>query len=148
MEHAQLIQSVFVSYLIGINPSSWSEDMIGDAGLRIFAGEDGGLKDGPRIVCAVQGNLTEEPQFSGNRWAEVQVALRTPVVDDGGASLTNHRANAIALQAALMDAGLIAGLQSAALYVYAAIDRNPFQNEDADYWESGMSLRVYSLQTV
>jgi len=147
MEHAQLIQSAFFSYLSAISPSPWAEDLTGDSGLRIFAGEDGGLKDGSRIVCAVTGDLTEEPQFSGNRYAEVEISLKTPVVDDGGASLTFHRANALALQSALMDTGLVAGLQSSALYVYQVLDRNPYQNEDAEYWESGMKMRIYSLQT-
>ena len=146
-EHFQLIQSAFASYLSAIDPSPWAEDLTGDSGLRIFAGQDDGTKDGSRIVCAVSGDLTEQPQFSGNRWADVEISLRTPVVDDGGASLTYHQANAAALQSALMDTGLVAGLQSDALYVYQVLDRNPFQSEDADFWESGMRMRVYSLQT-
>ena len=146
MEHHQLIQSAFASYLAAISPAPWTE-LTNDSGdLRIFAGQDDTTKDGARIVCAVTGDLTEQPQFSCNRWADVEITLRTPVVDDGGASLTYHQANALALQNALMDTGLVSGLTSSSLHVYSILDRNPFQNEDADFWESGMRLRIYSLQ--
>lgn len=147
MEHAQKIQAAFAAYLAGITPSPWAEDLTNaDGALRIFAGQSDDTKDGTRIVCAVSGDLTEMPAFSGNRWADVEISLKTPVVDDGGASLTYHQQNAAALESALMDTGLVAGLQTSGLYVYQVLDRNTYQAEDADGWESGMRLRVYSVE--
>jgi hypothetical protein len=145
-EHAQLIQSAFVSYLSAINPSPWAEDLTGDSGLRIFAGESNDTKSGTRIVCSVSGDMTEEPPCSGNRWADVQVELRTPVQDDGGVSFGFHQANAAALQTALMDVNLPDSLtsQSIGITVFGVTDRNPSQDESENYWASTMSIRVYS----
>lgn len=151
MEHAQKIQAAFAAYLAGITPSPWAEDLTdADGNLRIFTGQEDSTndstKDGTRIVCAVVNDLTETPTFSGNRWADVEISLKTPVADDGGVSFGNHQANAAALESALMDTGLVAGLQTADLYVYQALDRNTYQAEDESAWESGMKLRVYSVE--
>ena len=149
MEHPQSIEAAVVAYLSAITPSPWSEDLTNDNGdLRIFAGANNLDKDGTRIVVYCDGDLTEAPPFSGNRWADIVVELKTPVVDDGGASLAYYETNAAALKDAIMADDLVDQLNTAGgIYFYQIIERNPYREQDENSWTSGFRLRAYSIQT-
>ena len=146
MEHAEKLETSLAAYLAGLDPSPWAEDLTNaDSSLRIFAGESEQEKDGTCILCIV-GDMTEEPPRSGNRWADVTVELRTPVQDDGGASLVNHKANAIALQTAMMATDLPDHLTSEDLgiTVFGIAERNTARDQNETYWMSGFTVRAYS----
>lgn len=144
MEHAQTLAQSFVDYLTSLDV--WQEDLTNaDGAKRIFAGEDTGTKDAARIICYCAGDLQEQPPMTGNRWADFMVELKTPMVEDGGVSLSFHKENAAALEAAIMDSALSASLRNSAIYVYQATERNPFQDEDEMGWTSGIKLRVFSV---
>lgn len=145
MEHGKQLESAFASRLIAINPSPWQEDLTdADNGLRIYGGENELEKNGTRIVCYISGDLNEDPPFSGNRWCDLLIELKTPVVDDGGASLALHESNATALQNAIMDDGLVSGVNTSTLLVYGITEKTQFRGQDESAWTSGFKLRVYS----
>lgn len=149
MEHPQAIEAAVVAYLGAITPSPWAEDLTNDSGdLRIYAGANHLDKDGTRIVCYCDGELTEQPPFSGNRFADVVVELKTPVQEDGGASLTLHETNADALKDALMADDLQTQLNAVGgIYFYQIIERNTYREQDENAWTSGFRLRTYSFMT-
>jgi hypothetical protein len=150
-EHAKLIESAIASYLIG---TSFPDSLKNDAGLfRIFEGESESDKDGQVIIVSCGSDLTEDPPFSANYWADCSVELRTPISSpvDGDTeynSLTIHQAASTVLRAAIMDTGFVAGINNAGnIFVYMVLNRNPSRNEQQNYHSSGYSFRLYSCQT-
>lgn len=137
MEHAKLIESACTEYLSGLG--------IFDDAMLFLSGQDDAEKTGQRIVSYVT-DLSEEPPFSGNRFSEVTVELRTPIATDGTDMLELHESEAAALEEAIMDDGLEASLSSADLLVYSVIERNAFRNTDESGYSSGWRLRLYSAR--
>jgi len=147
-EHAELLETAFVDYLLGISPSPWDANLSGTIGLRIFPGENNLEKDGACILCYCS-DLTEDIAFSGNRWADFTVELKTPFnvdPDDPDADLLSHQANAAALSNAINDTTLIASLNSSSLLVYSITEKSPHRSQDESSWVSGWSLKVYSCK--
>ena len=151
MEHAKLIETTLASYLAGY---SFPDSLKNDAGtFRIFAGESEDDKDGQVIIASCGQNLTEEPQFSANYWADCSVELRTPISlpvdgDTVDNSQTIHDAAATVLRAAIMDTGILASLnQTTGFYAYAVLDRAPSRDQQPNFHSSGYMFRLYSCQT-
>jgi len=140
-DHGDLLEAAAVDYLSAL--TTWGDDL----GTRIYAGANNLDKDGARIVCYC-GELTEDPPFSRNRWADLTLELRTPVGEDPEAAATQlalHTVNASALQAAVEDDGLVLGLTNASLHVYAVTERNGETQQDESGWLAMWKLRVYSI---
>jgi hypothetical protein len=152
MEHPQLLESAAVAYLVGLatnNPTYW-DDLLEDAAgnLRINAGESSSEKDGQNIVAYISGDMGEEdPPCSGNRWADLIIALHTPSVKrTSDAQLASHQANADALQSALLAPTLpdLLTAAQAGLTVFGIKDRMPFREQDGLGWTSGWKIGLYS----
>ena len=147
MEHPELIESAFVNYLTG--KGGWS------ANLLLLAGENNADKSDARIVAFVEGDLgNEDPPISGNRWADVEVELRTPfskltaaqVAAGATDPLTQHKANAANLQTAMLSATLPEDLTAsqAGFTCFGIAERTPIRKQDGNYWSSGWKIKVYS----
>lgn len=138
MEHAQLIEESFAAYLSGL--TTWPNSMT-----SISAGESNVEKDGQNIVCWVDGEMDDEdPPTSGNRWCDIVVRLKTPVVNDGGVTLTNHQNAASALQAAILDTDLPMLVSTDSFTCFGLTDRKPFREQDENAWVSGWKIHLYS----
>jgi hypothetical protein len=152
MEHAQLLESAAVAYLLGLaanNPTYWDDLLENSAGaLRIYAGESSLDMDGQNIVAYIEGDMGEEdPPCSGNRWADLIIRLKTPSVRKSpDAQLASHQANASALQSAVLAATLpdLLTAAQAGLTVFGVKDRQPFREQDGTGWTSGWKISLYS----
>lgn len=142
----ETIESALVSYLSG---RSFPDSLKNDAGdYRIFAGESDDVKDGQTLIAWVDGDLTEEPQYSGNYWADCEVELRTPIIaaatgDSETDSLPLHKAAAEVMRLAIMDSAFPELLGNNSFVVYAVLDRNPTRNQAPNYHASGYRFRLY-----
>lgn len=157
-EHAELIETSVVNYLLGLTSgdpaiSVWSASLKTTDGKshRIFAGENNLDKDGQRIVAFVEGDLgPEDPPCSGNRWADVVVELRTPFstpTQGADTVLPSHKANAAALEAAILTSSLPELLTDSVVgFRCFGLDgnRQPMRHQDSNYWSSGYKFRLYS----
>jgi hypothetical protein len=147
MEHAEKIETAFVNYLTA--QTSFS------SGLLIYPGENNLDKTGSRIVAYVGNDLgNEEPPLSGNRTTAVTVELRTPYTKLTAAeaaagtsqSLTEHKANAGALETALFSATLPEDLTAATtgFTCFGIADRQPERAQDGNFWQSAYKITIYS----
>ena len=149
MEHAELIETAGVNYLAGLKwPAGFTKAQIspGQSATDIAAA---------LISVSVEGDLGPEyPLFSGNRWADVKIELKTPVATQtpdqvaAGAQtpLALHSLVAAALQDAVMDSNLPALLTAAVagFTAFGVIDRCPIREQTENYWLSGWRFRLLS----
>lgn len=149
MEHPELLETAGVNYLAGLGMDYWDELLTNAGGtLRIYPGENSLDMDGQTIVVFLDGDLgDEEPPCSGNRWADVIFRLKTPSIkkkDD--VQLKAHKANADALQRAILDVNLPSLLTAsvAGFRCFGLAERMPFREQDATGWVSGYRVRLYS----
>lgn len=152
MEHPELVETAAVNYLLGLGIPYWDELLLNGETLRIFPGESSLEMDGQSIVCYIDGDMQEEePPTSSNRWCDLVIRLKTPSVRKAGdTQLKSHKANADALQRAILDITLPAQLTQAplndftGLTVFGLKDRQPFREQDATGWISGWKISLYS----
>lgn len=146
-EHAELIENAFVNYLT--TKGGWTSNLL------LFAGENNVDKSDARIVAYVEGDLgQEDPPISGNRWADLIVELRTPFskltakekTNGTTDPLTQHKANAAALQTAMLSATLPEDLTAAqaGFTCFGLSERTPERKQDANYWSSSWKIKIYS----
>lgn len=154
-EHAELVETAFVEYLLSLDPPPWQPSLTssgGDAAFqRIFPGENNLNKDGQNIVAFVDGDMgDEDPPCSGNRWCDVVVRLKTPATVPAGATdadvLAGHKAMVASLQKAILVADLADKLTEAIanFTCFGITDRQPFRAQDDSGWVSGWKVRLYS----
>jgi hypothetical protein len=148
-EFPEQLESALVSWLI-TQPFPDSLKNF-DGAFRIFSGESESLKDGQTIIASAGAELTEEPLYSGNYWAEATVQLITPVITPapGSAdptSLSTHQAAAAILKLAVTSASIASDIASSVtgLTVYGVTDRHPVREQTEDTHMSGFKLRIYA----
>ncbi len=149
MEHAELIENAFVNYLTGLNT-------IIAGNPQILPGENNLDKTGARVVCYVpeEGVGEEDPPLSGNRICEVVVELRTPfskltakeLATGVTQPLVSHKANADALQVAMLAVGLPDSLTAAiaGFSCWGIINRQQMRDQKENYWGSGWQIKLLS----
>jgi len=141
MEHSERIEQAVDSYLGTLTT------FVGD--LVINPGESADDKGSTVIIVRVDGDMgDEEPPYSNNRWCDFVIELRTPVIQDDPNTdwLAQHKANAAALENAVLDDGFEAAISNSGLYVYRAVNRTEIREQNSDYWVSGMRFRLYSCR--
>ena len=165
-DHASKLETSLVNYLLGIvsaNPPApaWPATLATSRGvLRIFAGENNVDKDGQRIVCAAEEFGQEDPPCSGNRWAFLNVELRTPFsIPSSGVDKAQpaHDAAATILESAILamipDYHLSTTPNGnnavAGLTVFGTRgDRQPTRSQEENYWSSGYRFEILSCPSV
>ena len=149
MELAVKAESALATYLASF--STWPDSLLTapDATTySIFAGEAETEKTGQSIICYVNGDLAEEPTYSGNFWADVVVELKTPVTADAAAtttSLGNHQLAATVLEPLILASDLSSQLEAlvADFTVFGLLDRQPIRERTPEYWLTGWKFRLY-----
>lgn len=165
-ELAKLSEKALENYLKGrLNPDGsvvWPVTMQRGAGdnfaLRIFPGETNQIKDGQCIFCAAERDFPEHIPSSGIYEVPCRVVLRTPTraltPNDKSPAvaapnpLATHSQAADQMQLALMANGLELSLTTVwdnsgqGLTVWGILERMPGREQEDDYWESSISMKL------
>jgi len=148
MTHTELLENAFVNYLTTF--SGWQ------AGLLIFPGENNIGKSGRRIVAYIPGGVMgdEDPPNSGNRWAEIEVELRTPffrltpsqIAAGTPDPLVTHQADAANLLSAITSSTLPDQLTAAqsGFTCFGLAERTPMEEQGDNFWISAWKIRLLS----
>lgn len=148
MNHPTALENAFNNYL---------DSLIWPSELDFYPGENNLDKDGPRIVSFIQGDELgeEDPPTSGNRWFEMTCELRTPffkltasqIAANVPQPLTQHQANADALQVAMLNTNICALLEAAlpnTVSIFGIIQRTPGDEQQDNGWLSTWKIRGLS----
>lgn len=163
-DHPELVETAFSEYLRSL--TDWNDDLGNGEELRIYPGESDRGLDGAAIACYIpDGQMGEEdPPCSGNRWCDIHIELTTPVTtpaDESGDTtvdpeaadspeisivLKNHKENADALQAAILDTNLPDLLSEAidGFCCFGVVQRTPVVERTPEYWKSGWVVKLLS----